>query len=535
MNSNITLYMLHLLLLLALAAPFNSSSSTLSTNGAGSPELCSQVHRACNRCVYARKTRDSSAATTLVCLGCTGGYRLKKAWTPADTPTCECAAGRFWSPSAQDCLFCPKGQYCSGGGNSMGCKQCPPGLTTVQAASTAYSQCVAPPGYCMGNSAAKKCPRGTYTDSFNTLSFCIACKAGLTTPDEASTSIGACKLATRGYHLTVTQSNRTAAQQTGNLDSSAGGNSSTNSSTGLQSLKDPFVATIAAALCPPNSYQDGETTQQQCTSCPHGLRTEQAGADGVALCLAPPGMQLLPGDGSISDCPVGSYKEGWNLNPCISCGDGLLTESDGAVSADACYVPPGFGIVRVEGSGAVSAVMCVQGMFGRSAPNYDTRSTRCMPCPGNTATADVITGIPASSGYTDISDCQPLPGKGFFPDGVVQPCPVGLWSAGLQQRTCKPCPAAHTTLSEGSTSPKDCVVQPGWAMAGNGLPQPCAKGFYGPGGSAGDADGACIECPAGWTTAESAEDSASDCRVCLPGYGGPACAHCPPTPTKPCP
>lgn len=107
---------------------------------------------------------------------------------------------------------------------------------------------------------------------------------------------------------------------------------------------------------------------------------------------------------------------------------------------------------------------------------------RCMPCPGNTATADVITGIPTSSGYTDISDCQPLPGKGFFPDGVVQPCPVGYWSAGLQQRTCKPCSAAHTTLSEGSNSPKDCVVQPGWAMAGSGLPQPCAKGFYGPGG-----------------------------------------------------
>lgn len=113
--------------------------------------------------------------------------------------------------------------------------------------------------------------------------YSIPCKAGLTTPDEASTSIGACKLATRGYHLTVTQSNRTAAQQTGNLDTSAGGNSSTNSSNGLQSLKDPFVASIAAALCPPNSYQDGETTQQQCTPCPHGLRTEQV-RPGLYVC-----------------------------------------------------------------------------------------------------------------------------------------------------------------------------------------------------------------------------------------------------------
>jgi hypothetical protein len=61
---------------------------------------------------------------------------------------------------------------------------------------------------------------------------------------------------------------------------------------------------------------------------------------------------------------------------CPQCGDGLLTDGTGAVSADACFVPPGCGVVRAEGSGAVSAMMCVQNMFGRSTPNYDTRTTR---------------------------------------------------------------------------------------------------------------------------------------------------------------
>jgi hypothetical protein len=61
---------------------------------------------------------------------------------------------------------------------------------------------------------------------------------------------------------------------------------------------------------------------------------------------------------------------------CLQCGDGLLTEGPGAVSADACFVPPGFGVVRGEGSKTVSAVMCVQNTFGRSTPNYDTRTTR---------------------------------------------------------------------------------------------------------------------------------------------------------------
>jgi hypothetical protein len=55
--------------------------------------------------------------------------------------------------------------------------------------------------------------------------------------------------------------------------------------------------------------------------CFHAL---QGGADGVALCLAPPGMQLLPDADVISDCPVGSYKEGWNLNPCASVSGGWL-------------------------------------------------------------------------------------------------------------------------------------------------------------------------------------------------------------------
>jgi hypothetical protein len=51
---------------------------------------------------------------------------------------------------------------------------------------------------------------------------------------------------------------------------------------------------------------------------PRVLHALQGGADGVALCLAPPGMQLLPDADVISDCPAGSYKEGWNLNPCAS-------------------------------------------------------------------------------------------------------------------------------------------------------------------------------------------------------------------------
>jgi hypothetical protein len=70
--------------------------------------------------------------------------------------------------------------------------------------------------------------------------------------------------------------------------------------------------------CPIGSYQDRETEATSCTPCPNGLTTQSIGADGVALCLAPPGVQLLPGAENVTECPRGSYKEGWNTNLCVS-------------------------------------------------------------------------------------------------------------------------------------------------------------------------------------------------------------------------
>jgi hypothetical protein len=114
----------------------------------------------------------------------------------------------------------------------------------------------------------------------------IPCKTGLTTPEEASTSITACKLAIRGYHLQFTtagapQSGNTTANSTQDL--AAALNSSSTAPNGLQNVRDPLYVSVTAALCPPNTYQDGETTQQQCTPCPHDLRTEQVRASFDAL------------------------------------------------------------------------------------------------------------------------------------------------------------------------------------------------------------------------------------------------------------
>jgi hypothetical protein len=121
----------------------------------------------------------------------------------------------------------------------------------------------------------------------------IPCKAGLTTPEEASTSITACRLATRGYYLTYTATggaqanNKTAPQRSGTPQSAAAPDGTAIAANGLQNLRDPLFAAVAATLCSPNTYQDGESMQQQCTACPHGLRTQQ-----VSLPIGP--TQAVP-------------------------------------------------------------------------------------------------------------------------------------------------------------------------------------------------------------------------------------------------
>jgi hypothetical protein len=126
------------------------------------------------------------------------------------------------------------------------------------------------------------------------LTFSIPCKTGLATPEEASTSITACRLATRGYHLTYTAAggtqaqNKTAPQLSSSPQSAAAPDGTAIAANGLQNLRDPLFAAVAAALCPPHTYQDAETTQQQCTLCPHGLRTQQVGekcAAGQSRCM----------------------------------------------------------------------------------------------------------------------------------------------------------------------------------------------------------------------------------------------------------
>lgn len=64
-------------------------------------------------------------------------------------------------------------------------------------------------------------------------------------------------------------------------------------------------------------------------------------------------------------CCVSVLQAGWNLNPCKSCGSNVLTDtnpSDGlGLSADQCYIPPGWGASFNDATKQLVAYKCNNG------------------------------------------------------------------------------------------------------------------------------------------------------------------------------
>lgn len=95
--------------------------------------------------------------------------------------------------------------------------------------------------------------QGTFAADYNNQPFCTNCPPGMTTPDEGSTDSTACSHAQRGM----------------------------------------FVSEDGEGVaCPLDTYSDLELANTECTPCPFGLKTENVGSEGVAMCLAPPGWEL---------------------------------------------------------------------------------------------------------------------------------------------------------------------------------------------------------------------------------------------------
>jgi hypothetical protein len=146
-----------------------------------------------------------------------------------------------------------------------------------------HASAEAPAGSKKDKGIGKLCKKGTFSTELNSNSTCEPCPEGVTTADEGSTSADDCGLAQKGFYI--------------NPDNAA-----------------------EALACPLDTFQDEESNVTACTPCPNGWKTQETGASGLALCLAPPGYELLPGNAEITPCPVNSYKTEWNRNVCIQVG-----------------------------------------------------------------------------------------------------------------------------------------------------------------------------------------------------------------------
>eukprot|EP00775_Hariotina_reticulata_P014240 gene14240-14388_t len=237
------------------------------------------------------------------------------------------------------------------------------------------------------------------------------------------------------------------------------------------------------------------------TDCGQGLATPNPGAKSRSQCFTEAGWgrRQVRVNGSMTFvsvmCPLGTYngwyKEGWNRNLCVRCGNYLSTQGNGSTSKDDCLVPIG----------------------------------------ANLYTLDVLTKTNATDGYTSEEACLLKPGWGIGPTGLIDKCPPGLFNPGYNRAECSSCPSGYMgydiVLDDGEINGTVCVVQAGWAVDPRfGVPVPCDKGTYSPGGTDDDINGACIACPQGYTTQNGEAEALTDCECTVSRRGNTDPGNC---------
>ena len=180
-----------------------------------------------------------------------------------------------------------------------------------------------------------------------------------------------------------------------------------------------------------------------CIGCPRGYDTVNTASSKCTL------------------CPYGRYKEERSAGLCKSCGQGVGTDIEGAISSTQCsecaqgkYIADGTGHYR-------RCQKCRRGYFGTD-------------CAKTCAAGKESTGIGAVDGQCDnctVGKYSTLKG------GTCVLCPIGKYQDETGQGECKDCTTATLTPSLGATSSVNCTVngcRPGFVQ--NYYPPGCSDG-----------------------------------------------------------
>jgi hypothetical protein len=240
-------------------------------------------------------------------------------------------------------------------------------MTTAGEGATSPTQCASPPGSYYLRGKAVACARGTYKDALGNKD-CDKCPEGTSTPNGTVGALSKeeCTVLLPGYGV--------AAGYT--------------------------VGVTDAYACPQDTWRAGEVeglaTGGAAVACvPCGLNTvtlvNTTAATTPDACLAPPGYGWAASDsnagGNSTICPLATYNPGYNRQPCAFCGGpGMTTLAPGALSADQCMTPAGYGNEVDPVTGIYSAQPCPIGTYGRPLASFGLVDVQCVKCPDHSTT-----------------------------------------------------------------------------------------------------------------------------------------------------
>ena len=474
-----------------------------------------------------------------------------------------CTPGSYQNQPSQDyCDDCPAGRF-QREEQKANCVPCPPGYFCTKG-STSPIPCGSVGLWCGGNATTVTPVRaGFYStpelDEASKRTGESICEAGsvciggekktCTGSDYADEEgLGSCKAAPAGH---TTNSQNTGLEKCPRGKFSSGGYACEDCEEGQFSNVEGASFCTPASICPPGSKVSNfnnnthDTTCEPCglsevsmgglgTSCAkcQGDGGEYANEGGLYACkVAPAGFSVTNDRTNITVCASGKYSSGGQTS-CSSCELGKYS-GDGAVGCTPCEpgeVPAGQACTPCEPGefasfGSEECSACPKGFF-----TSNDKSGYCEPCAEGTFTTDHIscTKCPAGkvSGVAQ-EECQD--------------CERGKFAEGEGNTGCTFCDddkvlQGSTTRSEGSTSVRDCLCEPGELDLGS---KTCETAFD---GVEEELEGMTVKnmtLMAGYwrTSANSTEVlaclSKTHCRggsdvqkQCAVGHTGPLCAVC---------
>lgn len=460
----------------------------------------------------------------------------------------SCAAGTFLNGPGSVCRSCEPGHYAgapklttcttcapgtfAGVAGSVGCDACLEGTYAAEAGSSVCTECQ-PGTYSWAESATcDGCPAGTFSNvsGLQHPDDCAICPAG-TFSVQGAANCSSCPV---GTHAARSGVPRCLPCGRGRYANESG---------------------TSCELCPAGTYYDqSNTANDRCTSCPRGKYSAALGATSSTFCLdCKPGNRYSPGDGATAclqcdtDVPVenndhvscrstrcpggsvpwymflpaaddplflsfncrkcqpGTYEDMDDEGICKVCPSGKYEELEGQMECSDC---PYRGQLSKHPFNELKDCFCPDGKYALVDANRDYVCADCQPCEQGRYWSRPCTN---DHDRGDALDCSVTCGGGRYIKtpctcetniecAVCPPCPKGTrvraWCNGVNRNECEPCEAGTFTFSEQQ-----------------GLCSLCPAGSFSAAGAA-----SCTPCPAGM----SSIDGAATCSACPIGTYAPA-------------